>query len=88
MREGIGALLVDITGMTGFPPPSTTERFVFATRWAATAGGKVIASFLSRPELIDPEKIGMTMANNRGLRANVFTEEFDAVAWLLSELRR
>jgi len=81
--NGIHNLLVDITAVTGFPPPTTIQRFTFATRWAKTAGGRVTLSMLAPSEMIDPDRIGVTMANNRGLQSNVFTAEPDAVSWLL-----
>jgi len=80
--NGIQNLLVDITGVTGFPPPTTIQRFTFATKWANTAAGKVTLSMLAPPEMIDPDRIGVTMANNRGLQSNVFTAEPEAVGWL------
>lgn len=79
----IRGLLVDITGMTGFPSPTTSERFQFATKWASTAGGTVILSMVAPPEMIDYEKIGITVATNRGLTAEVFTAEADAISWLV-----
>ena len=79
----IRGLLVDITGMTGFPPPTTSERFHFATEWASTAGGSVILSMIAPPEMIDHEKIGITVAANRGLTTEVFTTESDAINWLV-----
>jgi len=78
----IRRLLVDITGMTGFPPPSTLQRFFFGSKWAETAGGKVALSVVAPAEMIDPEKIGVTVATNRGLQTDVFTAESDAVDWL------
>jgi len=83
-RKKIGALLVDITRVTGFPPPSTVERFHFATKLADTAGGKVTVSFITPPELIDPDRIAVTMANNRGMQTNVFTAESEAIRWLIT----
>ena len=79
----IRGLLVDVTGMTGFSPPSTTERFRFATKWAATARGRVVLSMIAPAEMIDRDKIGITMATNRGLATEVFTAESEAVNWLL-----
>ncbi|MGE3467221.1 MAG: hypothetical protein AB7J13_09835 [Pyrinomonadaceae bacterium] len=80
--SSIRALLVDITQVTGFPPPSTAERFHFVTQWSATAGGRLTIAMIAPPEMIDPEKIGVTMAKNRGLKSEVFTNEQDAVRWL------
>jgi hypothetical protein len=81
-KNKIRGLLVDVTGFTGFPPPSTTQRFQFATRWSETAAGRVYLSMVAPPDLIDPERIGITMATNRGLRTEVFTTETEAWKWL------
>ena len=80
----IRRLLVNIREVTGFPPPTTLERFAFATKWAATAGPYVRMSMVCRRELIDSEKIGVTMALNRGLRCEVFIAEPEARSWLLA----
>jgi hypothetical protein len=80
--------LVDISQLSGFTQPSTTERFWFTQKWAESADGKVTMAMISRPELMDPEKIGVTMARNRGLIADVFLDEADAVKWLLNELNK
>ncbi|MGB2751940.1 MAG: hypothetical protein WBC19_07765 [Pyrinomonadaceae bacterium] len=82
--NGIGSLLVNITGVSGFPPPSTTDRFLFTKHWAETAAGKLAVAMVAPPEMIDLDKIGVTMAGNRGLRSDVFTLESDAIEWLLS----
>ena len=35
-----------------------------------------------RAEIIDPQKIGVVMAQNRGVSGDVFTSEAAAIAWL------
>ena len=75
-------LLVNVHGLTGFAVPNTFGRYAFAVRWAEASGGVVRVAFVSRPELIDHEKIGMIMAKNRGLDAEVFVAEADAIRWL------
>ena len=87
-RNDIAGLLLDITGLTGFPSPSTTDRYLFTRQWAETARGRVMVSMVAPAEIIDPEKIGITMAGNRGLKGEVFTSESDAVSWLLGALGR
>jgi hypothetical protein len=77
----IHRLLVDTTGLTGFPPPSTTQRFLMAVEWAAICPGICLA-VIARPEMIDPCKFGVTVARNRGLLADVFTSEPEGIAWL------
>jgi hypothetical protein len=39
-------------------------------------------ALVARPELIDPQKIGVLMAQNRGVLGDVFTNEADALLWL------
>ena len=83
-ENGIVGILVDITQLSGFPPPSLTDRFWFIAKWAETSGGRVVVSMVAPPEMIMPDKIGVTMALNRGLRTDVFTREEDAIKWLRS----
>jgi hypothetical protein len=83
-ENDVRRLLVNIREVTGFPPPTTMQRFLFATKWSATAGPYVRMSMVCHREFIDSEKIGVTMALNRGLRCEVFTEEPEALTWLLS----
>ena len=80
----ISRLLIDFRQVTGFPSPSTTERYLFTKKWAETAGGKLVVSMVAQPAMIDPDKIGVTMAENRGLLSNVFAEEASAIEWLLT----
>ncbi len=74
-------LLVDTTDLTGFKSPTLYERFFFVQQWAWAAKG-VRISFVARPEMIDPQKFGVTVAYNRGLIGDVFTSKEEALAWL------
>lgn len=82
-ETGESRLLVDIRQLTGFPTPGVLDRFHFAEVWSKTAQGRVRLAVISRPELIDREKIGVTMARNRGLAADVFEDETEGLNWLL-----
>ena len=82
----IDGLLADVTGVTGFPSPSVTDRFWFVTKWAETSAGHVVVALVARPELISPDKIGITFAMNRGLESDVFTDKAEALQWLRSAL--
>jgi hypothetical protein len=75
-------ILVDTTALTGFPSPTTIERFFAAVEWAVEAGGCLRLAMVARAEMIDPEKFGVTVARNRGLVSNIFTTEAEARAWL------
>lgn len=44
--------------------------------------GKVCV--VGRAELIDPEKLGVQVAQNRGLQVDIFTDPDQALAWLRS----
>lgn len=81
----IGCLLIDVSQLSGFPPPSVADRFWMVSGWAEKSEGRVKVSFVAPPELILPDKIGVTIAANRGLVMDVFTEEADAIKWLRSQ---
>ena len=82
-EQQIKNLLVDTLGLTGFEPPTTLERFTLGGQFARAAQGAVKVAFIARAELIDPPKFGLTVARNRGMIGEVFTDEAEALAWLL-----
>jgi len=75
-------LLVDSTGLTGFPSPDTFQRFFAVAAWSNAARGGLRLVFVARAEMIDPQKFGVTAAANRGLLCEIFTTESEAHAWL------
>jgi hypothetical protein len=79
-------MLVDITGATGFGPPGVFERYEMGASWASAAGAHFCVAIVSRPELIDPQKIGTVVAQNRNAIIDVFNNEADALAWLDARL--
>ena len=81
-EQGIKEMLANGRGLTGFDSPTLSERFFLAEKWAAAAAGAVRLSVCVHGHMIDPEKFGMTVANNRGLVSDVFDNEPDAIAWL------
>ena len=83
-RNNIRKLLVNILEVEGVPPPSVIQRFYFATKWANTAAGHVALAMVAPDEMVDKEKIGVTMALNRGLQTDVFSTEEAADKWLSS----
>lgn len=80
-------LLVNVYGLTGVNPPTVFARYDLAVKWARSAGPKLRVAMVSPPELIDPQKIGVLMAQNRGATGDVFTNEAEAVAWLNARQR-
>lgn len=80
----------------GFPPPGVSERKDMITEWATSAQDELISEWGSlcaashirlvivAPEpYIDRGRIGVALAAIRGLTANVFTTEHEAVDWLI-----
>jgi hypothetical protein len=84
----IPRLLVNITGLTGFPSPNLADRYFILREWADAAKGSLRLALVARPEMIDPEKFGVTVAGNAGLTAEVFTSESEALIWLNEEATR
>jgi len=75
-------LMVNTSSLSGFPTPDVFARYSLATRWAQSAGAALRVAMVARAELIDPQKIGVLMAQNRGVAGDVFTSESAAIAWL------
>ena len=83
---GLADLIANTTGLTGFTPPSVFARHSMALKWAQSAGSLLRVAVVARVELIDPQKIGVLMYQNRGGNGEVFTNETDALAWLDARL--
>jgi len=83
-KNKIRGLLVNVSGTSGFPSPSLTDRFWYVTKWAETARGRVVLSMVAPPFMILPDKMGVTFAANRGLQSEVFLDEDEAAQWLCS----
>lgn len=80
--QGLKQLLIDATHVSGFSPPTIFEKYNFVTQWATAAAGKIHVAMVARPEWIDPQKFGVTVAVNRGFDGNVFVSEGEAIEWL------
>ena len=83
---GLADMLANTTGLTGFTPPSVFARHSMALKWAQSAGASMRVALVARPELIDPQRIGVLMYQNRGGNGDVFTNETEALAWLDARL--
>jgi hypothetical protein len=81
----IGRLLVDTTGLYGFPPPTTLERFELGKQCAEEAKQCVVVACVAKEEMIDPKRFGVTVARNRELNTDVFTDAIAALTWLLRQ---
>ena len=83
--SGVTKLFVNGTRLTGFESPSLSERYFLVEKWARTANGAVRMAIVIRPEMVDPQKFGVTVAVNRRFIADVFVTEASAIAWLDSD---
>jgi hypothetical protein len=82
-ENGMAELLANVRGLRA--PYSTLtvfDRYSMAVRWADAAGTGLRVVLVTRPEMMDPDKIGLLMAQNRGVTGEVFTDESEALAWL------
>ena len=62
--------------------PTLSERYFIADSWARAARGAIRMAMVLRPEFIDPQKFGVTVALNRRFIVDVFVLEKPALAWL------
>jgi hypothetical protein len=81
----IRKLLVNLTDLSGFSTPTLIDRFLMIEDWAEAAEGKVVVAVVTRPELIHPQRFGVQVAQDSGMRSDVFASEADAVAWLAAQ---
>jgi len=83
---GCADLLANTIHLTGYAPPTVFARYAMATKWAENTGSALRVALVARAEVIDPQKIGVLMMQNRGGNGDVFDSETDAIAWLNSRL--
>ena len=83
---GLADMLANTTGLTGFTPPSVFARYGMSTKWAQSAGSTLRVALIAREELIDRQKIGVLMMQNRGGTGDVFATEAEALSWLDARL--
>lgn len=76
-------LLLEVTGLTGFAPPTLAERYFGIEQLASIAAGKLKIAEVDREEQLDPSHANTLIAANRGLEFKVFTDESAAIEWLL-----
>ena len=87
-EQGIRRLLIDVTQLTGFAPPETIERFDMGKAIAEAGQAAVKVAMVAPPEFLDPQRLGATVARNRGLLAAAFESQEAALAWLLDPKAR
>ena len=84
-RSNRAALLIDVRGVAG-RVPTILERFELGTRIARhylEFDPRIRLAVLGHEPMIHPERFGELVARNRGADARVFTDETEALGWLL-----
>jgi len=84
-EQKIRKLLVDGSGLTQLTPPTLVDRFLMVEDWARAARGMVIVAMVWPPKLIHPQKFGIRVAADLGLRGDVFISKNAAMACLLAQ---
>jgi hypothetical protein len=83
--QKITKLLVDACELTQLTAPTLVDRFLMVEDWAQAANGMVIVAMVWPPKLIHPQKFGIRVAADLGLRGDVFTSKDEATVWLLAQ---
>lgn len=82
-ENGMTEMLANVRGLNwSFASVTIFDRYSMAVRWADVAGSNLRVVLVARSEMLDPDKIALLMAQNRGASGEVFTEEAEALAWL------
>lgn len=83
------AVLVDVRKVAG--EPTMAERYTLAVRVADLQSARlprIRLALLGYEPLIHPERFGEIIASNRGAVARAFTDEAQALEWLLGRKAR
>ena len=81
-RRQCTGLMVLVTSLSGFGPPSIAARHEMMRRWARAADARLKLALVIPPEFFDPERFGEISAANFGLAGKGFLTEAEALAWL------
>src|SRR4026208_104063 len=59
-EQQVKKLMVVTLGLAGFQPPNVIQRFYFIHEWAKASDCFVRVVIVAHPEMIDPQKFGVT----------------------------
>jgi hypothetical protein len=68
--QKIPTLLIDVTGLTQFTPPTKVDRFLMVEAWAREAKGIVVLAMVARPEQMNPGIFGVKVARDSGVASD------------------
>jgi hypothetical protein len=75
-------LLIDASKASLVGERTKAAQYFRVQEWARAAEGAVRLAMVLPPVNIDPQRFGVTVAQNSGLIGEVFTSEADALEWL------
>jgi len=78
----IGALFVDLRGLTGVSTPTLVDRFLAIEEWAQRSQSTVTVAMILSEEYRHPQEFGVKVARDFGLVMDLFSSEVDAMRWL------
>jgi hypothetical protein len=80
-EQGCTDMLVNVRGISGMENITTFMKYEVAVGWAQAAGSMRVA-LVVHDHIMNPEKLALLMAHNRGVNGDAFTNEADALKWL------
>ncbi|MDX1564159.1 MAG: hypothetical protein R3236_02080 [Phycisphaeraceae bacterium] len=78
--EGLKRVLIDFREAQF--PYGTIERYQVGSQGGRFAAASVRVATVHRPDQVDPDRFGLTVARNRGAAVQMFTDPDRAAAWL------
>ena len=86
-KAGVKGFVADLCDLRGFPVPSAVDRLLAISQWAATSDSRVAVAVVISEDKVDPEKLGVLIAKNRGMDAEVFSYRHEAMAWVRERIK-
>lgn len=80
-RSGAALLLIDLRDLENFQP-TTGQRYTIGCRAAELGAGLRGVAVVVTEAQLDPDHFTVTVARNRGLRIELFTDRDEALDWL------
>ena len=81
-EQGLTKLLVNATRLS-HRPLMTADWFQWGSGLAVLWDRNIRLAMVARTDQIDPDRFGALVAQNRGLHYGLFTNEEEALGWLL-----
>ena len=84
-KNNFKRLFVDLTEIVNLKSPTLGSRYKVIKEWASRSKGIVTIAMVVPEKILDPERFGIMVAINEGLKSNGFTSREEALEWLLKQ---